>query len=686
MDEKAPRYLEPLKGEQLPKHVICVDCSYVREKQSSNSDAYTLSLFCGHLRRFKVDNAKPKGGLQREFTKATEFWDIVRSAAKGEALTWIFAYDLKKTVDALRLWDLFEGGECFLDGGDLRGNPANDKDNGRPFKGFCVLENPPSIILFKWADGGGAVKMLDPRNYGVQTKYDLCGRPSGKFVDDTISPFIPSEEMDECKKMSHALMGWVGAWVGAVKCWKLGSFQDTAASQAFSAYRHTYLQEKILVHRDPAVLPLERAAVYGGRCETRFLGELSGFADTIFDRAIEQPERRVLKIPGGLWHLDVNSLYPSVASGMMMPVELTHSGDVMPPEHLHACLKEQCVIAQVEVETSVPCLPVRIKMPCNDEKEYTLGSFGQFDGKGGRITIWPVGRFVTTLAGPELFLAFQYGKVHSVRRFALYRGAVIFDRYVNDLWQFRVLAEQQKQPAMKSIAKALLCGLFGKFIQREVAWQDEPKADSVRAFDAWMAFDKEAGHFTHWRSFCYRVQKLVERGEHKNSVPAIGAYVNSLARVVLWKLLEVAGRENVFYWDTDALICTEAGYKLLQKSETIAPDDLGGLKVVGHYNQLLINGWKYYVADDVVKCAGLPLGAACRRSGIAEVSHPRPVMADLWHGQAPQPIETNVTLPIPQAYRHGKRTPQGWVHPWTLNSGPVSEISWNEHCTNREPE
>ena len=67
--------------------------------------------------------------------------------------------------------------------------------------------------------------------------------------------------------------------------------------------------------------------------------------------------------------------------------------------------------------------------------------------------------------------------------------------------------------------------------------------------------------------------------ESENSLPMICAEICAYARMLLWEFITQAGRENVFYADTDSIVVNEIGYSnLLDRLDNTR---LGALKLEG---------------------------------------------------------------------------------------------------------
>jgi len=90
----------------------------------------------------------------------------------------------------------------------------------------------------------------------------------------------------------------------------------------------------------------------------------------------------------------------------------------------------------------------------------------------------------------------------------------------------------------------MLNSLYGKFGQRSEEWQyvtDDP----TRTYDWWQEYDVNERRIYTYRCINHRVEVSVGYREGYNSMVAIAAEVTAYARMMLWELIKVAGRDNV---------------------------------------------------------------------------------------------------------------------------------------------
>jgi hypothetical protein len=352
-------------------------------------------------------------------------------------------------------------------------------------------------------------------------------------------------------------------WLEFCETHELGYFAPTLAGQAFNAYRHTFMDHPIYVHIHKDVVDMERASYFSGRCEVFFRG----------------------KAPKGWYALaDCSSFYASVMKGTAYPTkQIGHTGRVS-PSRLSELLEDYCVTARVEVDTESPYFPYR-------------------DGSG---TYFPVGRFVTTLSTPELEYAIGTDSIRSIQECIIYERAPIFDRYVEYFWNLRAIGKAARDRWLEDTAKRLLTASYGKFGQRtwltEVLARDLDQPDSM-----WITYDAQDHEWYEYRIVAGRMEKRGRQAMGRDTLLAIPAHVTAYGRHRLWELMSIAGRDHVYYVDTDGFICD------LNAINRVAPllkdEALGSLRIVKQSSYLYIRARKWYELGDRVRRAGIKYDA-----------------------------------------------------------------------------
>lgn len=325
----------------------------------------------------------------------------------------------------------------------------------------------------------------------------------------------------------------------------------TRGSTAMAAYLFGYYRQKIYIHNNAEAIALERDAYKGGRTECFFLGALNSEKYHV---------------------LDVSSLYPYVMSCNAFPVKYRQSLNAPDGETLLSLLKDGSVIANVLIETDEPAYAVR-----RDR------------------TIFPVGRFWTTLTTPELKYALDKGHLIEVKRAVVYDQGDIFSRYVKHFYALRLQFRKEGNAEYAELCKKLLNSLYGKFGQKADVWEkigDCPgERDRIE-----VCFKPGSNARSEIRYLLGEIFELVGQEECYNSFPAICAEVTAYARLYLYELMKAAGVGNYFYCDTDSLIVNDVGLARLKKR--IHKTKLGYLKLVETTNSVVIRGLKDYSVGD----------------------------------------------------------------------------------------
>lgn len=346
----------------------------------------------------------------------------------------------------------------------------------------------------------------------------------------------------------------------------LGSFALTIAGQSMRAYRTRFLKDDtIYIHKDKKSLILEREAYAGGRNEAWRIGQINDH----------------------IYYLDVNSMYPSVMKYQKFPVKLiTHRS--------RGKLRE---LQQFIIDKGYLAI-AKVKLKAKDPIYFK---------KAGKL-IFPIGEFVTTLSTPELIRAIADESIETVYKYNLYEGDYIFRDYVDYFYNKRLEAKANKDDVRTLLFKLFLNSLYGKFGQKSVNWEriDDADPEIVRTETIYnAATGKRITYKIFGGGRFIKVEKPDGENESYNSFPAIAAHVTAYARMMLWKYIETAGADNVYYMDTDSLFVNRAGYENLLAAGFIDDKKLGLLKVEEEADEMYINGCKDYIFNDHHKIKGI---------------------------------------------------------------------------------
>jgi hypothetical protein len=215
--------------------------------------------------------------------------------------------------------------------------------------------------------------------------------------------------------------------------------------------------------------------------------------------------------------------------------------------------------------------------------------------------IFPIGRFETVLATPELRLALSKNVIVDVKSVALYEKSKIFKSFIEFFYNARLEAKKEGKFAYDTFYKIIMNSLYGKFGQLLGEWTTVGKCDP-KEVEYWNEVTSSSKRIYKYRKINGLVQRYENKSEAFNSFPAISSHVSSYARVKLYRLIKKAGKENTFYCDTDSLFVNSQGYNNLISQ--IHKTKLGKLKVEHTTNSLKLLGCKSYSFGDQVKYKG----------------------------------------------------------------------------------
>ncbi|UTU47220.1 protein-primed DNA polymerase B [Archaeal virus sp.] len=311
----------------------------------------------------------------------------------------------------------------------------------------------------------------------------------------------------------------------------------SASDMSFKVFRtkNVYIQK--------IETPLAKESYYGGRVEC-FINSL-----------------RVENVK----YYDFNSLYPSVMKNNLFPIKFIQTLDNPTVETVKELIKRKFFLfAQVEVE-----VPEDVRIPPFP-----------FRGEDSKL-YFPVGKFTTFLASPEIELGLELGYIKRFIKVEEYYSKEIFTEFVEEYYKLR-----QEHPELKEYYKLILNSLYGKFGQREHQTKLVETEDSD--FIGKVEFEgKEIYYIFNGYGF-----KTTVTEKRKYNV-AIASAVTSYARVKLYRLMQSINFD-VVYCDTDSIFT-------VRKLET--SKELGGLKLECEGTFLGFRA-KCYVIGDKVKFKG----------------------------------------------------------------------------------
>jgi len=407
------------------------------------------------------------------------------------------------------------------------------------------------------------IKCLSTTNYFPYSLKKLGKLIGLEKIDVDFETTPRSDLIDYCKRDVEIIKAAVEYWIAFIDKHDLGNFTMTKASQAFTGYRHRFMDTNICLHKDEELAEKERKAYYGGRVECFEIGNIKG---------------------GPFVSLDINSMYPFVMNLFKYPIRYVDTLVYPDNDRVKEILTRRLCVAEVQLDTDVSAYAKR---------------------HNNKI-IFPTGRFSTYLCSEGLKFALSRGHVKNIKWLLIYEGGQIFKDYVKYFYSLRLKYKKDKNQIMTQITKDLLNSLYGKFGQKK------PLIDSTDDLTCDGYYREEIADLVTGQTEVITKlfnKRFIEWGSESapTSFVAIAAHVTEYARFHLWKIINDIGIQRVLYCDTDSIKIRKKDLKYL--TYEIDSAKLGALKIEDTFKTLEISGAKHYETEKERVVKGVPLNA-----------------------------------------------------------------------------
>lgn len=407
------------------------------------------------------------------------------------------------------------------------------------------------------------------------------------------------------------------AFIHFVKDNDLGKFSFTIAGQALQGFRHRFLNDLIWIHRYPDVMEAELTCYHGGRTEAFFLG----------------------KVPANpIYYLDVNSMYPSVMLNHNYPIRHLSTIDKPTLKGTEKIARSHEIMVDGRWNIREPVLPYPGKRLC-----------------------FPIGRFSSTITGPEYHYLASRGWIEKLYKVWVYQRAQPWNAYIDYFWKLRSDAILKDDKIWDWISKLFMNALYGKFAQRNPTYTVENATPGQPEG----MFPVISSLSTHIESRMVLAGKVwVKTGEEPAqwSFYPLSAWVTAYARLKLWGLIKRCGSAHVFYCDTDSVFVDQVGYNNLES--LIIPGKLGALGIKRQGKSLIIKGAKDYEFDGVRYLKGVPARAEELSPGVFSYWTFLKTRTKLRRCDVNQIVQQTVTKVLKREYEKGDVLDSGEVKPY----------------------
>lgn len=405
----------------------------------------------------------------------------------------------------------------------------------------------------------------------------------------------------------------------------LGNWKLSGAGQSWAAFRHRFMEHRLLVHEDDDARAAERHASHTGRCEAWQHGRL---------------------VDGPYTEWDFTTAYAVIGRDCDVPIKL--AGEVARPT-LARVLEpgpNRAALVECTVTIDEPILPVR-------------------SDTGIR---WPVGTFDTTVWSHELELAAAAGARIAVTRAWVYRTAPALRDFCT--WVLAGLdgTRGPVDPVVRVALKHWSRALIGRTAARWSRWEVVGRREQV---DVSLGQVYELDSDEHYAMMQLGNQLIRQVGapDNPHAMGAILSWVMAESRVRLWTTMKIAGLSNVVYVDTDSVIVDAVGDANLRAAA------IPGLRVKGEWDSIEVRGPRQIIPGSTLRASGVPKGAT--RTGVDTWE------AAVWSGLsrslasgAPSSVEVaRRTFHLPGLDRRRIHLSDGRTAPFTADVAGSAEVA-----------
>jgi DNA polymerase elongation subunit (family B) len=441
------------------------------------------------------------------------------------------------------------------------------------------------VFILEYTKGKDRLCLWDTFNY-VQASLAELGQTVGLEKSGVFDQFDTTEELAEyCLNDTEIIYRFIRNMTIFLEKYQLSKLLPTAGSLSLNIFRHRFYDRKkqpIYIHDWKNAIKLERASYMGGLVDCFRVGDIKEHT----------------------YKLDINSMYPSIMLERDVPVKLVFYSKNKADDLLsiyNAFKKDHLVIAKCKVRIPEDFAYIMSKMTIGNEEK----------------TVLAYGSYEVVKCSPELEFIEEHGEILHISELAVYEKANVFHDFVHFFYDRRLEYKKVGDLVNEKFTKIILNSLYGKWGQRSIA-QTELTPGSL-LMDQYQniletqgnvgeLIDAESDKHYNFVDIGGRIFSQETKEENsKDSFVAIASFITSYARMLLVKYLLQAGRENVWYCDTDSLFVNEEGYQRLQAHVDHAK--LGFLKNEGTAEHVIINKPKDYKFGNERKLKGVRKGS-----------------------------------------------------------------------------
>lgn len=610
------RYSKPVKTTAAPQHLLSVGYT-TRPPSGRPKKAESVKLidqWSAIYRRRQRGSWRPP--ITRGSDDPQKFWELVERLSKKGTKVWIVVPHVGDFMALLMGWERIEQGFLRLPG--MRHDDKFDpkKDGKQPKRGAVVMGGQSELVVAKVKSTDGWICVVGTRNYTPAGLDEIAESVLGRLSQDT-ADLVRADGLHECAAAQAEV---IGTWIAETINWWLvsdaGPWQITAAKLSHSVWKRQHHTHRICEHSELEPHELERDAVYGGRAEAYFYGDVDVGRYPHDQFKGRPPWAEFDPLRSKLHRIDVSSMYPSILATCNLPVRFIDYNKSPSLNSLKGNGDRFGVLASVTVTTDKPLYPCRIPGTAGFRWVTVRDQAVKVQHRTEERICYPTGEFRTVLCGPELQHAYETGRIKEVHRTVTYVMAPAFQQLSRWLWEVRSAAKDAKNPVAEATAKLLANAFSGRWAQRPAKWVDMPMYLPQADWGTWADFDPFTDRPTLWRSVCGVTQMKLDPKGQIRGFPAIFAWVTSHGRNRMRQIMECCPPRTVIQVDTDGAYLTPAGRKSLSKLKGWPESGMGAIRDVRQHEAFRAFGPRHYWCDGKWTLAGIRCGFSEAGAGI----------------------------------------------------------------------
>lgn len=473
----------------------------------------------------------------------------------------------------------------------------------------------------------------------------------------------------------------------------LGSWASTGSAIGWNVFRHKFLTHDILITSDRAARDFERMAIRGGRRE-------------VFQTAEWES--------GYFVDIDIRSAYPTIAREFDLPCKRGSRFASVPISWHDSRPKDQGIIARCTVRTNAPLAPAQF----------------------GTTTFYPTGEFTTILASPEIDLLRQSGASVEIGMGYRYKLAPIMQKWGEfACGSSGAMADDVPESVRRMVkhwSRATIGRWTMRYMREDPDWRATPDAPPVSKI-GYLTFRDEDKF---WRDGLQFVKPgaiptrdvegflinidgtpraFFRDEEPRDAFPAIAAWVESICRVILVKLMASQQAGRVMQCDTDGYLVrlTDRDILNVNHASFFAKPDVDAIftngcdvplpkppehftiSIKGRYTSVYIRGAQQLRLDNQRRMAGIPHNARELAPDLLEAEVYPTYVEQMRHGRRGVFISHDVTFTTKTTIAAGWRERSGRVTPvemrvkdgvniilqpkWSMLTTPGRKLAQHQH-------